>query len=33
VQQALRALRPRFTELVLMTDVCLCEYTSHATAA
>src|SRR5581483_3679546 len=29
VQQALRALRPRFPELVLMTDVCMCEYTSH----
>jgi porphobilinogen synthase len=29
VQQALRTLRPRFPELVLMTDVCLCEYTSH----
>ena len=29
VQQALRALRPRFPELVLITDVCLCEYTSH----
>jgi porphobilinogen synthase len=29
VQQALRALRPRFPELVVMTDVCLCEYTSH----
>ncbi|HEY8703926.1 MAG TPA: porphobilinogen synthase [Gaiellaceae bacterium] len=29
VQQALRALRPRFPELVLLTDVCLCEYTSH----
>jgi porphobilinogen synthase len=29
VQQALRALRARFPELVLMTDVCLCEYTSH----
>jgi porphobilinogen synthase len=29
VQQALRGLRPRFPELVLMTDVCLCEYTSH----
>src|SRR5258708_28133030 len=29
VQRALRALRPRFPELVLMTDVCLCEYTSH----
>jgi porphobilinogen synthase len=29
VQRALRALRSRFPELVLMTDVCLCEYTSH----
>ncbi len=29
VQQALRALRPRFPELVLLSDVCLCEYTSH----
>ena len=29
VQQALRVLRPRFPELVLITDVCLCEYTSH----
>ncbi|MFL5913486.1 MAG: porphobilinogen synthase [Gaiellaceae bacterium] len=29
VQQALRALRPAFPELVLVTDVCLCEYTSH----
>jgi porphobilinogen synthase len=29
VQMALRALRPRFPELVLITDVCLCEYTSH----
>jgi porphobilinogen synthase len=29
VQQALRSLRPRFPELVLMTDVCLCEYTAH----
>ncbi len=29
VQQALRALRERFPELVLITDVCLCEYTSH----
>jgi porphobilinogen synthase len=29
VQQALRALRPRFPGLVLITDVCLCEYTSH----
>jgi len=29
VQQALRALRPRFPELLLLTDVCLCEYTTH----
>ncbi|HET9114770.1 MAG TPA: porphobilinogen synthase [Gaiellaceae bacterium] len=29
VQIALRALRPRFPDLVLLTDVCLCEYTSH----
>jgi porphobilinogen synthase len=29
IQQALRALRGRFPELVLLTDVCLCEYTSH----
>jgi len=29
VQSALRALRTRFPELLLLTDVCLCEYTSH----
>jgi porphobilinogen synthase len=29
IQQALRALRERFPDLLLMTDVCLCEYTSH----
>ncbi|MCW2965216.1 MAG: Porphobilinogen synthase [Actinomycetia bacterium] len=29
IQRALRALRARFPELLLMTDVCLCEYTSH----
>jgi porphobilinogen synthase len=29
IQRALRALRPRFPELVLLTDVCLCEYTDH----
>ena len=29
VQRALRALRERVPELVLLTDVCLCEYTSH----
>jgi porphobilinogen synthase len=29
VQRALRALRQRFPELLLLTDVCLCEYTAH----
>ena len=29
VQRALRGLRERYPDLVLMTDVCLCEYTSH----
>ena len=29
VQQSLRALRRRFPELLLLTDVCLCEYTAH----
>jgi porphobilinogen synthase len=29
VQQALRALRDAVPDLVLLTDVCLCEYTSH----
>ena len=29
VQQALRELRPRFPDLLLLTDVCLCEYTTH----
>lgn len=29
VQRALRELRRRLPELVLITDVCLCEYTSH----
>jgi porphobilinogen synthase len=29
IQCALRELRPRFPELVLLTDVCLCEYTAH----
>jgi porphobilinogen synthase len=29
VQRAVRELRGRFPELVLLTDVCLCEYTSH----
>jgi porphobilinogen synthase len=29
VQRALRGLRTSFPELLLLTDVCLCEYTSH----
>jgi porphobilinogen synthase len=29
VQMAVRALRARVPELVVMTDVCLCQYTSH----
>jgi porphobilinogen synthase len=29
IQRALRALRERQPQLVLLTDVCLCEYTSH----
>jgi porphobilinogen synthase len=29
VQRALQELRARFPELLLLTDVCLCEYTSH----
>src|SRR6187397_2949748 len=29
VQQALKGLRERYPDLVLVTDVCLCEYTSH----
>ncbi len=29
VQQALRRLRERFPDLLLITDVCCCEYTSH----
>jgi porphobilinogen synthase len=29
VQQAVRALKRRHPRLVVMTDVCLCEYTSH----
>jgi porphobilinogen synthase len=29
VQRALRELRRRFPELLLLTDVCLCEYTAH----
>ncbi|MDQ2983004.1 MAG: porphobilinogen synthase [Actinomycetota bacterium] len=29
VQRALRELRDRFSQVVIATDVCLCEYTSH----
>src|SRR3984957_4770585 len=29
VQQALRALKPQAKKLLLIADVCLCEYTSH----
>jgi porphobilinogen synthase len=29
VQQAVRALKRSYPELIVMTDVCLCEYTSH----
>ncbi len=29
VQQALRVLRARFPDILLITDVCMCEYTSH----
>jgi porphobilinogen synthase len=29
VQRALRRLRPRFPDMLLLTDVCCCEYTSH----
>src|SRR5882757_3652722 len=29
VQQALRALRPTFKDVLLITDECFCEYTDH----
>jgi len=29
VQRAIRAIKSRFPEMYVMTDVCLCEYTSH----
>ena len=29
VQQALRAIRENVRDLLLITDICLCEYTSH----
>ena len=29
IQKATRAIRSRFREMIVITDVCLCEYTSH----
>ena len=29
VQQAIRAIKEKYPELLVMTDVCLCEYTDH----
>lgn len=29
IQQAIRSIKKRFPELLVITDVCLCEYTSH----
>jgi len=29
VQEAIRAIKDKYPELVVITDVCLCEYTSH----
>ncbi|MBA3353483.1 MAG: porphobilinogen synthase, partial [Blastocatellia bacterium] len=29
IQQALRSIKKAFPEIVVVTDVCLCEYTSH----
>jgi porphobilinogen synthase len=29
VQEAVKAIKDRYPEMVVMTDVCLCEYTSH----
>ncbi len=29
IQKAIKAIKDRFPELVVITDVCLCEYTSH----
>src|SRR5690606_28123663 len=29
VQRAVRAVKQRFPEMVVMTDVCLCQYTDH----
>jgi porphobilinogen synthase len=29
IQKAVRALKRRFSEILVITDVCLCEYTSH----
>jgi porphobilinogen synthase len=29
IQQAVRAIKERFPEMIVITDVCLCEYTDH----
>ena len=29
VQQAVRASRPRYPELIVIADLCMCEYTDH----
>jgi len=29
IQKAIRAIKERFPEMIVVTDVCLCEYTSH----
>ena len=29
IQKATRAIKERFPEMIVVTDVCLCEYTSH----
>ena len=33
IQKALRQTRAKYPNLILLADVCLCEYTSHVTAA
>ena len=29
IQQAIKAIKDKVPELIVITDVCLCEYTSH----
>ena len=29
IQKTIRAIKAQFPDLVVITDVCLCEYTSH----